>query len=119
MTGVHGEGRLNRLEDYVELAKQGTEVRVEVDLRRELVERRFQPQEPDHPTRGRSVYLLVGDYSCDAEGETTRISKVYVFGSPEESVAAGREKRTIANARLKADYQRLKNANIRFEEEYF
>jgi hypothetical protein len=47
------------------------------------------------------------------------VTKVYMFGSSEESPDSVKINKSIANARLKMDYQRLKDAKISFEEKYF
>jgi len=65
------------------------------------------------------MYFLMGDFNFDAVGETTTISKVYILGPVEESDEEEQERKKVANERLKMDYQRLKDANIAFEEQYF
>jgi hypothetical protein len=119
MTAAQGDDRLNRLEYFIQLAKTGKKVRVEITLRKELLEQRVHPDETDDVTGMTHMYLLLGDYLCECEGEISTISKIYVYGKAEESVSTGRVNQGVANARLKMDYQRLKDAKIKFEEKYF
>ncbi|MGQ9571516.1 MAG: hypothetical protein ACUVUQ_11910 [Thermodesulfovibrionales bacterium] len=65
------------------------------------------------------MYLLIADYTFTIENDVKRISKVYMYGSAEESLTAVKIDTNIANERLKMDYSRLKEANISFEEKYF
>ena len=119
MTGIQDDNELNRLEYFIQLAKRGEKVRAEITLRRELVEQRVHPDETADRTRTTHMYLLIGDYLCECEGAVSTISKIYVYGAAEEALTAGRVTKSAANARLKMDYQRLKDAKIRFEEKYF
>lgn len=119
MTDVRHESRLNRLAYFIELARKGKKVRVEVALRKQLVAQRVHPDETDDMTGNSDMYLLIGDYLCECEGETSTISKIYVYGRLGEPVETGRINRSVANERLKMDYQRLKHINITFSEKYF
>jgi len=119
MTGVQDDKRLNRLEYFIQLAKKRKKVEVEVTLRKEFVEQKVHPDETDDSTGMTHMYLLLGDFLCECEGESSTISKIYVYGTEEESVSSGRVNQSVANARLKMDYQRLKDAKIKFEEKYF
>jgi len=49
----------------------------------------------------------------------TTVSKVYLYGSAEASLSHEKIDKSIANERLKMDYQRLRKAHIKFEETYF
>lgn len=119
MTGTRDESRLNRLEYFIELARKGKKVRVEVALRRQLVEQKVHPDETDDNSGKSDMYLLIGDYLCECEGEQSTISKIYVYGRLGEPVETGRINRSVANERLKMDYQRLDHINIAFSEKYF
>jgi hypothetical protein len=107
------------LEYFIQLAKKGKKVGVEVTLRKNLVEQKVHPDETNDMTGMTHMYLLFGDYLCECEGEIGTISKIYVYGTEEESVSAGRVNSSVANARLKMDYQRLNDAKIKFNEKYF
>lgn len=119
MTEVQDHKRLNRLEYFIQLAKRGKKVDVTVTLRKELVEQRVHPDETDDMTGMTHMYLLLGDFLCECESEVSTISKIYVYGTSEEPVSAGQVNKSVANARLRMDYQRLKDAKIKFNEEYF
>ena len=119
MTGAKDEKRLNRLEYFIQLAKKGKNVGVEITLRKDLVEQRVHPDETDDMTGITHMYLLFGDFHCECDGEVSTISKIYVYGTAEESVATGQVNKGVANERLKMDYRRLKDARIKFEEKYF
>ena len=119
MTGVQDDKRLNRLEYFIQLAKKGKKVGVEITLRKELVEQKVHPDETDDMTGMTHMYLLFGDFLCECEGESGTISKIYVYGTGEESHSASQVNKSVANARLKMDYQRLKDAKIKFVEQYF
>jgi CBS domain-containing protein len=119
MSELRDEIRLSRLAYFIGLAKKGKKVRVEVDLRKQRVAQRVHPDETDDMTGDADLYLLIGDFLCESEGQTSTISKIYVYGAMSESVVAGRVNSGVANERLKMDYQRLKDAKIAFEEKYF
>ena len=119
MTGVQDDKKLNRLEYFIRLAKRGKKVDVEITLRKELVEQRVHPDQTDDMTGMTHMYLLFGDYLCECEGEVSTISKIYMYGTAEESVAASQVNKGVANERLKMDYRRIKDARIRFQEKYF
>jgi len=120
MAGVSDVSKMNRLEDFIALAKQGEKVRAEIKLRKEVVKQRIHPEDTDDMKAEMDMYLLIGDYLCQAGGQiTATISKAYVFGSAEESLTEAAVNKSIGNERLKMDYRRLKDANIVFEEKYF
>lgn len=120
MTQAVKGAKLTRLEDFVQAAKQGKQVRVELDLRKQLVKQSVHPEETDDMSEERDMYLLTGDYAVTGiEGHAQSVSKVYVFGSLCESPTEAEVNRHIANERLKMDYHRLKNAGIPVEEKYF
>ncbi len=119
MARAQEDKSLDRLKYFIELARRGKKVGVEVTLRKELVEKRVHPDETDDMAGMAHMYLLLGDYVCECEGEVSTISKIYVYGLGQESGTAGRVNENLANARLKMDYRRLKDAKINFEEKYF
>ena len=65
------------------------------------------------------MHLLTADYIFKVGKDMKLVSKVYVFGSSEEPPDVVSIDAKVANARLKMDYERLKDANIMFEEKYF
>jgi hypothetical protein len=114
------KGELVMLEDFIRLAKEGKNVQVSVEVRKEIIGPKDQPHVTEQGRGEVNNYLLIGDYTCSVEREGHNVSKVYIFlGSDKESLSAARMHKEIANDRLKRDYQWLKNANINIEEKYF
>jgi hypothetical protein len=108
-----------RLEDYIALAQQGKRVRVEVKLRTQPVQQKVHPEETEDLRAEIAMYLLIGDFTLTAEGESCVVSKVYAFGAEKEPLESAQVNRSIANERLKMDYKRLKDAKIAVDEKYF
>jgi hypothetical protein len=112
-------GKYGRLEDFIALAREGKDIHGEVTLRKQLVEQKVHPAETLDMKSEIDMYLLVGDFTFRIGKEIQSVSKVYMFSSLEESQQAASVDRNIANERLKVDYQRLRAANISFEEKFF
>lgn len=110
---------LHRLEDYVLLASQGKAVRVQVELRKEPVKQKVHPEETRDMSDDIGMYLLMADYTFTAGEQSGKVSKVYAFGSEEESLDSARVNRSVATERLKMDYRRLKGGNVHVLEEKF
>jgi len=126
-----------RIEDFIAFAKEGKDVHATIALRKPLVIQKVHPDETEDMKREIDMYLLIATYTFRVEKEVKKfskvymyeevskgymreeVSKVYMYGSLEESPDAAKVNKSIANARLKADYQRLREANITFEEKYF
>lgn len=119
MAGVLEKGEFSRIEDFIALAKEGTDVHVSIELRKQLVAQKVHPEDTEEKKSEIDMYLLLGDYTFKVKGEEKKISKVYVYGSAEEPLVAAKENKNIANERLKMDYRRLREANIMLEEKYF
>lgn len=119
MEEVVVKSQVDRLEDYIALARGGKVVHVEIELKKEKISQKVHPEETEEMKDEIPMYLLVGDYTLNVEGETQGVSKVYVLGSMEESRVPSSGNKNIANQRLKMDYQRLKDAGIVLEEKYF
>ena len=111
--------RFNRLEDFVALAKEGKEVRAEIQLKKRQVSQSVHPGETEEMKGEIEMYLLIGDYTFKVGKDVGRVSKIYVFGSMGESMTAAKENRNIANERLKMDFRRLREAKVTFEERFF
>jgi hypothetical protein len=65
------------------------------------------------------AYLLLGTYRFTVGGKVHEVSKVYGFGSVNEDARQGDRARKVANERLAMDFARLREGNIRIEEQYF
>jgi hypothetical protein len=119
MVEVSGKDELFRIEDFIALAKEGKDVAVAVDLRKQAVSQKVHPGDTEESKGELDMYLLFGDYTFRIGSLKKLVSKVYMYGSTGESLSDAKINKSIANERLKMDYQRLKNANIHFEEKYF
>jgi len=113
------ETQQRRLEDYIALAEHGKRVRVDVKLRKQAVQQKVHPEEITGMADEIGMYLLIGDFTLTAEGESCLVSKVYAFGSDSEPLESAMVNRNIATERLRMDYKRLKDANIAVDEKHF
>lgn len=119
MVEIPGKGELLRIEDFIALAKEGKDVTVRVDLRQEFVSQKIHPGDTEELKEAIDMYLLFGDYSFKIGNWKKLVSKVYMHGSTGESLNEAKINKSIANERLKLDYQRLKDVNIQIKEKYF
>jgi hypothetical protein len=119
MAEVFDERGVTRLEDCIALAMAGKIVHADIELGKQLVREKVHPEETEEMKAEIDMYLLVGDYTFNIEGEACNVSKVYMFGSLEESLDAAKVDKSVANERLKMDYLRLRDANVTIEEKYF
>ena len=119
MAEVSGKVELLRIEDFIALAKEGKKVDVTISLRKQLVSQNVHPGETEEMKGEVDMYLLFGDYTFTVGKDVKKVSKVYMYGSTEESLNDARINKSIANERLKMDYKRMQDANITFEEKYF
>ena len=112
-------GELDRIEDFISLARKRKKVNVSVELRKQLVSQKVRPEEPADMKTEADRYLFLGDYTFTVKGNVKKISKSYMFGSAGGSRIDAEVDKEIANARLRRDYRRLKDAKIVFEEKFF
>jgi hypothetical protein len=112
-------GELMRIENFIDLAKKGKDVRLEIELKKQVVSQKLHPGDTEEEKRQIDMYLLMGNYMFAVDGNVNKVSKVYVYGSAEESLHTLKINIYIANERLKMDYKRLKEVDIEFEEKYF
>jgi hypothetical protein len=119
MAEILRKSELVRIEDFISLAKEGTDVKVTVDLRQEFVSQKMHRGDKEELKSAIDTYLLLGDFTFEIGEWEKMVSKVYMYGSTGESLNDAKKNKTIANERLRLDYQRLKNINIHFEEKYF
>jgi hypothetical protein len=119
MAGGNEKGELGRIEDFIALAKEGKDVHVAIDLKQQVVAQKVHPDETEDMKREIDMYLLIADYTFRVGKDVKPVFKVYMYGSSEESPDAAKVNKSIANARLKVDYQRMRDAKITFEEKYF
>jgi hypothetical protein len=119
MVGRNEKGELARIEDFIILAREARDVKVAVDLKKQLVTQKVHPGHNEDMKSEIDMYLLIAHYTFRSGKEVNQVSKVYMFASSEESPDALKVNTTIANARLEMDYQRLRDAKITFEKKYF
>ena len=108
-----------RIEDFITLARQGRGVSATIELRKQILTQKVHPGVTEDMKSEIDMYLLIGIYTFRTGNDIGQVSKVYVYGVLEESPGVFWVNVNIANARLKMDYQRLKDAKIAFEEKYF
>jgi len=108
-----------RLEDFIEIAKAGKQVELKVELREQSMIQSINTGELNDAEDKISTYLLIANYTFKIDDQSHALSKVYMFATFEESLTSSRMNRTIANARLQVDYNRLKAAHINFHEKFF
>ncbi len=119
MSAIGETGDYKRIEDFIALSKEGGKVDLEIELKKHIVTQKVPQGDTEDMKDEIDMYLLTGDYIFNVGNNKKLVSKVYVFGSSEEPRDAVNVNLHIANARLKMDYQRLKEAMITFEEKYF
>ncbi|HMK60022.1 MAG TPA: hypothetical protein VK452_02615 [Dissulfurispiraceae bacterium] len=110
---------LGRLEDFISFAKTGSKINASVDLNKRPISQKVHPGNSEEMNSELDMYLLIADYKFKVGGDSRMVSKVYLLGSSAESIDESKVQVNIANARLKEDYNRLKNVNISFEERFF
>jgi hypothetical protein len=114
------KGYMERLEDLIALAISRNKGQFEVNLRKEIVKQETLPGEADKQKAGKNWYLLMADFALTGSGGQIRTAtKVYAFGDIHESGAEEEVIRSIANERLKMDYQRFRDAGIEYQEKRF
>jgi hypothetical protein len=112
-------GRKTRLESFIELAKSGKQVKIEIDLYTREVKQMGHPEETDDVIEELDMCLLIADFIPKGlEGEP-KVTKVYAVCPINESDVDAKITRYIANERLKMDYKRLQDGKIKFEEKFF
>ena len=111
---------MERLEDLIALAISRNKGQFEVNLRKEIVKQDALPDEADKQKAGKNWYLLMADFALTGSGgEIRTATKVYAFGDINETGAEEKVIRSIANERLKMDYQRFRDAGIEYLEKFF
>jgi hypothetical protein len=110
---------LVRIEDFIALALEGKQVNASIELRKKLVSEKVHPGTFEQMKGEVDMYLLFGDYTFTVGKDVKKISKIYMYGSSEESRNEANVNKSIANARLKMDYKRLLDAKIILEERFF
>jgi len=116
---MNQRGEPGRLEDFIQLARQGKKISVSVELRNQSMTQQSDTGTADGGGDEVRTYLLIADYTFAMDSRDYRVSKVYAYAIATESAEAIRANATIANLRLQIDYERLKGAGIAFAEKFF
>lgn len=111
---------ISRLEDIIRIANTGIRVRCFIELKKKNVEIKVNDAEIDRqPSVSIAAFLLLAQYTVNFEKTNATVSKVYVFGRAQQDGGIPEADSDVANQRLYVDYERLRQANIRFDEVYF
>jgi len=113
------KGEMLRLEDFMSLAREGKDVKLSVSLSKQTFAQKVHPGDTEEMRAELDMYMLLADYSFNVGSWVKKVSKIYVAGAVGEPLNAGRQNVHVANERLRMDYKRLKEAYIKFEEQYF
>jgi len=108
-----------RLEEVMRIANEGKRVDMEVELKKLPIIHESHAKEEHYPSKKINTYLLMAYYNFKIDDQSHRISKVYMIENAEGSLNALQIDEDIANARLRVDYKRLKDAHINFHEKFF
>ncbi len=119
MVGVSKKNHLERLEHFIASAKKGSKISAAVDLQKQHVSQKVHPGDTEELKSEVDMYLLIANFTFKTGGKYRKVSKVYLFGSTQESADDARINKNIANARLLEDYKRLAAVNIPVEEKLF
>jgi hypothetical protein len=108
-----------RLEDFIVFAGTGAKLYASLTLKKQLITQNITHEKSEEKENELDIYLLTAFFVFKIEGRDKMVSKVYLLGSTQESDHDSRVHVNIANARLAADYKRLRDAHITIEEKYF
>jgi len=112
-------GRYGRIENFIALAREGEKVDLVIELKKELLTQKVPRGLAKEMKDEIDIYLLTADYIFKVGKDMKIVTKVYVAGPLEVPPHVISSNSNIANARLKMDYQRLKDAKITFQEKFF
>ena len=107
-----------RLEDFIVLARAGTKLQASVTLEKQLIKQKVPHEDIEEKENELDMYLLTAIFTFKMEGGDRMVSKVYLLGSTRESAHDSRVHVNIANARLAANYKRLRDAHITIEDKF-
>jgi len=110
-----------RLDDYINLARTGKSIRLQVRLYRKWFKEVSQSNATDDLDVEMDKCLLMADFTpIQAEaGMPQSVSKAYMISPINESEIDDKTTRHIANERLRMDFARLKEADIFINERFF
>ncbi len=106
-----------RLEEVIEKARSATKATGDVKLLKRPIKFLVHPEA--EIVEEQEARLYTADFIFNINGETYKVAKTYLTEFITESPEVVMLNRNIANARLKEDYKRLKEAGIEITEKYF
>ncbi|NPA48389.1 MAG: hypothetical protein GXO20_00255 [Thermodesulfobacteria bacterium] len=109
--------RVDRLAQIVEMAKQGKKVKARVTLLKRPIILKIHPEA--QILEEKEAYILAARFEFEVNGEKYVVDRYYAMGFPTESFEEELANRNLANALLKEDYERLKEAGVEIEEEKY
>lgn len=113
-------GFLARIETYLDMADAGQKIQLNVHLHKDFIKQAAPTDESDDLIVIKDIYLLMADYRPFGGGRSVPIvSKIYAFGSINDSEVDAKTIRSIANERLKLDYRRLTERGIQLQVAFF
>jgi len=113
LTGV------GRLEDFIVFAKSGAKFGTSVELQKQFVTQKAHPGHSEEGKDELDMVLLSALFTFKVGGDDRKVSKVYMLSSIGASSDEAKIDISIANARLKEDYKRLRDVNIAIDEKFF
>ena len=110
-----------RLDDYINLARDGKTIRLETRLYRKWFKEVSQSSSTDDLDIEMDKCMLMVDFTpMQPEAEMPqKVTKAYMISPINENEIDDKTTRHIANERLRMDYARLKEAGIHLEEVFF
>ncbi len=109
--------RVDRLAQIIEMAKQGKKVKAKVTLLKRPIILKIHPEA--QILEEKEAYILSARFEFEVDGEKYTVDRFYAMGFPTETIEEELANRNLANARLKEDYKRLKEAGVEIEEEKY
>ena len=106
-----------RLEEILEKAKRAEKKLCSVKLFKQPVRYLVHPEA--EITEEMEAFLFTADFDFALDDRHYLVRKVYATEFATESFEVKLACRNLANARLKDDYRRIKEAGIEIEEKYF
>ena len=108
-----------RLEDFIVFAKSGARCSASVDLQKQLVTQKAHPGHSEEGKAELDMMLLSALFTFKVGSDVRKVAKVYMLSSIGASADEAKVDISIANARLKEDYKRLRDVNIGIDEKFF
>lgn len=108
-----------RIQDFIAFARTGAKIRASVTLSRQLVTNKVHPGSHEEMKSEVDMFLYTAVYAFRIGDEDRSVAKVYMVSSTEENADQMRIDTSIANQRLKVDYDRLKEVGIVIKEQLF